>query len=296
MAKSVYKIPADLDASYLDMEIAIRSNDGIGVKPLPMKIVFTYLISFLVCFWAVMNSFISRGTVLQKILFVILWIAFTFLLGKYDATHRMQGALVPTLLNYMPTLSRRVVTRSNSNAIPFYSIVGIKKDGIDKRTGMISFEDGTYGYMYRVVGSASVLLFDSDRNAILDRVDAFYRKLGTESEQIFITTKSSQAVYKQVASLKKTYDNLVVKDPDLVMLANEQFGILKNYVGGSFKAIHQYLIIKADNKEMLLQTKSVLQSELENSTMMIKRCVPLYYEDITHVFGLIFKGKDGSKA
>jgi hypothetical protein len=188
------------------------------------------------------------------------------------------------------------MTRRASNAIPFYSIVGIKKDGIDKKTGMISWEDGTYGFMYRVVGSASILLFDADKIAIIDRVDSFYRKMDTESEIIFLTTKSAQPVYKQVSALKETYDNLQDDDPDLRALANEQFGVLKNYVGGSFRATHQYMIIKGDNKEALSKTKAVVQSELENSSLMIKRCVPLKYNDIISVLQLVYRGKDGGKS
>ena len=37
MAKQAYKIPFDLNASYADMEIAIRTKDGIGFKPAPMQ-------------------------------------------------------------------------------------------------------------------------------------------------------------------------------------------------------------------------------------------------------------------
>lgn len=292
MAKAYYKIPADLNASYLDMELAIRSSDGIGVKPIPMKIIFAYLLSGLVCLWSVLNTFIAQGTIVQKFLYVVLWAALTVLLCSYDNTHRMKAALIPVLLSYFSKANRVLMTRNASDAIPFYTLVGIKKDGIDKKTGLISFDDGTYGYMYRVVGSASVLLFESDKTAILDRVDSFYRKLGTEAELIFLTTKSSQVVYRQVAALKRTYDDLVDRDPDLLALANEQFSVLKDYVGGSFKAIHQYLIIKGDNKEVLQQTKAVLQAELEGSSLMIKRAVTMGFDDITEVLHMVFTGKE----
>lgn len=296
MAKESYKIPCGLDATYLDMEIALQSSDGIGVRPLSMKVILVYLLSGLGCIWMVMNGFVRFGTIVQKILFVVLWIAITMLLVKTDGTHRMSFVMIPTLITYLQKSTRRILTRKDNSAIPFYSIVGIKKDGIDRKTGLISWADGTYGFMYRVVGSASILLFDADKVAIIDRVDSFYRKMNTDSEVIFLTTKSAQAVYKQVQSLKKLYDNLQDDDPDLKMLANEQFGVLKNYVGGSFRAIHQYMIIKSDNMEELKKSKAVLQSELENSTLMIKRCVPLYYDDIINVLQLVYRGKDGGKA
>ena len=289
MAKAAYKIPFDLNATYADMEIAIRSQDGIGLKPMPMKTILAYLLGFLSCFWVMMNTFVKYGTLIQKILFVAAYIVLVFVLCSMDATDRMQMMLIPVLLNYIPKKNRVIMTRTNNNAAPFYSIVGIER--IDPKTGLIEFADKTYGYMYRVIGSASILLFDSDRVAILDRVDAFYRKLNTETEVCFITVKSSQAVYKQLAALKKTYDELEVRDPELIALANEQFDVLRNYVGGTFKSIHQYMILKCENKEVLSQTKNLLQSEVENSSRMIKRCLPLYYDDMIPVLETIYKGK-----
>lgn len=289
MAKPAYKIPSDLNASYADMEIALRSKDGIGFKPLPMKIVLAYVVGVLGAFYVMMNTFIRYGNLGHKALFLLTWGLFMWLLFKTDPTQRMQFSLVPVLLNYIPKKARTVMTRRDSNCLPFYAIVGIKD--IDERTGLVTFEDGTFGYWYRVVGSASILLFDSDRVAILDRVDAFYKKMNTESEVIFLTVKSAQAIYKQLAALRRLYDNLEVRDEDLIYLANEQFDVLKNYVGGTFKSIHQYMILKADNKEVLQQTKNILQSEVENSSMMIKRCIPLYREDILPVMELIYRGK-----
>lgn len=293
--KDSYKIPSGLDASFLDVEIAIKSPDGVGVRPLPVKLIGLYLLSGLACIYLVMNSFVRYGTLAQKVLFIILWVMLTMLLCKYDSTHRFQFMKVPALISYLPRKARTLMTRKSSNPLPFYALVGLKRDGIDKKTGLLSFEDGTYGYMYRVVGNASVLLFEEDKRAIVDRVDAFYRKMGYEAELIFLTAKSAQAVYKQVASLKDTYDRLEDKDPDLVALANEQFDVLKNHVGGAYKAIHQYLIIKGDNREALSATKSVLQSELQSSQLMVKRCSVLSYDDMVHAFQLVYCGKDGGK-
>lgn len=289
MAKQIYRVPFTLDASYADMEITIRTKDGIGFKPAPMKNVLAYVIGFLSCFWIVMNTVMAVAYLPVKIVFCVVYIMAVFMLCKQDPTQRMQAALISPLINYIPKKSRVVMTRSNQNAAPFYQCVGIER--IDDKSGLITFADGTFGYMYRVVGSASILLFDADKTAILDRVDAFYRKMNTDAELIFLTVKSSQAVYKQMAALKRLYDNLEARDPDLLGLAEEQFDVLKNFVGGSFKSLHQYLILKADNREMLSQTKNLLQSEVENSSRMIKRCVPLYYDDIVTVLSTIYKGK-----
>lgn len=288
MARSHYKIPFDLNASYGDMTVTIKSNDGIGLKPVPIKVICAYLLSFMLCFLVLSKTVVSSASFGQKALFCILWLIMTLVLFKYDSTRRMQIELIPTLMSYVPKSNRYVSTQTSGDATGFYNIANIRSIG---KSGLVEFTDGTFGYFYRVVGSASVLLFESDKNAILNRVDSFYRKMNTEAECIFITTKSSQTVYKQVLSLKKRYDNLKNRDPELLELAEEQFRCLKNYVGSSFKSIHQYMVIKADNKEMLMQTKNVLQSEVENSTLMIKRCIPMYGDDITILLELIFRGK-----
>lgn len=289
MSKTSYKIPVDLDQSFADMEISLQAGDGVGPKPMPMKVIFFALCSALVCFWCVMNTFIGTGPTWAVVMFVVLWIILSVLLIRYDATKQMYVQMVPALLGYIPKSARHVVTRSNSRANEFYGISNIKD--INKKTGLVTFADDTYGYFYRVVGSASILVFDDDKAAILRRVDSFYRKFTTDAEIIYMTVKESQKVYRQVANLKRRYDNLEIRDPDLIALANEQFGILKNHVGGSFRSIHQYMILKADSKEALTLAKNVLQSEVENSSLMIKQCTPLYGNDIYDLLRMIFRGK-----
>ena len=258
----MYKIPYGLNATYGDMEISFQGKNGVGSKPIPIKVVLGWLCSALLCFFTVTKTIVSTGTFFQIFLFVVFWIGFTAVFLKYDPTHRLQAALIPTLLNYVRKSDRLVLTRKASNAIPFYNIVGIK--AIDEKNGLVEYLDGTYAYWYRVVGSASILLFDEDRKAILDRVDHFYRNLNTDCEVVFITTKSSQQVYKQIMNLKRRYDALEVRDPDLLEVANAEFRTLRDYVGSSFKCIHQYMILKADNMEVLQMTKNALASEVEN--------------------------------
>lgn len=289
-AKSSYKIPYGLEQSYSDMMISLLSKDGSVGKVVPMVVVLTYILSFLVCMFMVTKTFIgSMGNPIQIGLFVILWAALTVVLAKYDGTRRMNVQRVMTLLNYLPKRSRHVYTRMKNDAGPFWNILGI--DSIES-DGFITFLDKTYGYMYRVVGSASILLFDGDRDAIVSRVDNFYRKWDGDTEIIYITSKEAQKVYRQLANLYRRYENLRNDDPDLRNLGEEQARILKEYVGKEFKSIHQYMILKSNNKEALRVANSILQTEVETSSLMIKQCVPLDLEDEYLVFQSIFQKGD----
>ena len=284
--KSSYKIPATLADGYTSMDIAMSTKDGSVARIFSIKVVLAILVAFIGYFFVLTQTFIKGGTLVQKILFTLLWIAWSVLLIKTDKTNRMNFQKIVTLLAYIPKKARYVFTRKSSKVNAFYSISNISE--IDNK-GMITFNDDTYAYLYRVVGSASILLFQSDQEAIISRVDSFYRKQESNVELIFVTSKESQKVYRQIANLQKTYDNLAVDSDELKMLLEEQFKILKDEVGGTFKSVHQYLVLKADNKEALLRARNILQSEVENSALMIKQCVPLKRrDDIREFFAAVY--------
>ncbi len=97
-------------------------------------------------------------------------------------------------------------------------------------------------------------------------------------------------MYRQIAAMKRRYDRLEVRDPELLDLADQEFRILKNEVGGEFRSVHQYMIIKGDNREALTIGKNTLQSEVENSARMIKQCVALYERDIDELLQTVYRG------
>lgn len=286
-AKQVYKIPYGLNESYANMNISLQSKDGTVGKVFPARVILLYVASLMICLYLMFNTFIgSMSNIGQKIIFIILWLCLTVLVGTVDTTKRMNLELVPVLFNYLPSSARHIYTRTGRNLTPFFLIVGV--ESIDE-DGTVTFTDGTYGYWYRIVGSASILLFDSDRDRIIDRVDNFFRKWNVESEIVFLTDKEAQKVYNQLNALQNRYDNMRTDDPDLKAVAEEQFNTLKNFVGREFKSIHQYMLIKSDNKEALLQSNNLLQSEYENSQLMIKQCVPLGYDDVVDLMATIYR-------
>lgn len=288
MPKISYKIPSSLNRSFLDHEVAL-SGGGFQAKPMPMKVLLFWAGSILTLFWVASSTFVAQADWWLIVLVVIWWLIATAFLGQYSKTKEMKFGAVPALLSYLPTASRRVLTRSSTNPSAFYSVVGI--DGIED-SGLIRYADGTFGQGYLVVGSASVLLFEEDRKSILNRVDAFWRKVDTSCEYTFVTTKEPQRVYHQIANLERRNLALEVRDPELKELMDEQYDILNDYVGRQFASIHQYLLLKADNMEALRRAHSVLQAEVENSSLMIKNCTMLNGEEVTEMLTVLYRGKE----
>jgi len=286
VAKNIYKIPASIARSVLDHEIAL-SGGGWSMKPLPVKVILFWVGSVFALFWVLSSTFLKHADFWLLALIAIWWLLATAFLGRYSAAKEMNFKSIGPLMNYLPKSSRHVVTRTSSDPVPFYSIASI--DDVDE-DGYISFGDGTVGQAYLVVGSASILVFAEDKIAILDRVDAFYRKIDSTVELIWLTTKEPQRVYRQLAHLELRNRALEVQDPELHELLEEQHAILTDYVGRSFNSIHQYLVVKADNLEALRKAHTVLAAEAEESALMIKQLQRLDGADSLDVLKNVYTG------
>lgn len=286
--KESYKIPASLEESYLNMEITMKNKDGIGLKPMPVRFVLIWVAAIMVMFFLVMNdgSPIAQAGGGIRFLFGALWVLFTVVMTRVDDARQMRLELIPSLINYLSKSNRHVYTRRSNSPGAFYGIVGI--EDIDENTGVVRYMDGTFGYWYAVVGSASILLFPEDRNTILSKVDDFYKKLQTDCEIIFVTTKEPQKVIRQKAHLTAQYNNLSYTDPDIDKLYKEQFNTLTDFVGREFKSLHQYMVLKGDTRDSLSIINNIVKNECENSNLVFKECIPLYREDIENVLHTIY--------
>lgn len=283
--KQSYGIKTPMLSTALDTEITLQ-KDGVGLKPLPIKFVIITIVSACLCLKATTSELVSMGNIVQQIIFVCMWITMTILLFMTDKTKRMNFQNIISLLNYMAVgTNRKVVTRRDVPATGMLDMCNIKS--IDK-SGVIRFADRNVGYMYRVTGSASVLLFDSDKKQIINAVDNFYRKVDGNVEYIFITLKEPQKIYNQANAVKHRYNRLSVYDPDLNDLCNNQLIMLRDVVGKKFQSIHQYMIVKADSQEALTAAKITLQSELDSSGLFIKRCIPLFEDEILEVLAAVY--------
>lgn len=158
MAKNSYKIPTSLDSSPLDVEIALRSDSGLGLRPLPLRFILAVLVSFVLWFWAIRVTPLGNMGIVFIVLFSIAWLITSCVLLKLDKTGTLAIERIPAMIAYIPRSARRVYCRTGDSAGPFYNIANIKS--IDEDRGIIYFADGDVGYAYRVVGSGSVLLFD----------------------------------------------------------------------------------------------------------------------------------------
>lgn len=291
MAKTGYKIPENLNKTPFDTLINLKS-DGLGLKPVPLYILLCWVASLMFGIYVVNSTFVKSSGLFGIFLFVITYAVFCSNLFRRDSSGLMQMSLVTTIPDYVPRGKKTINTRDiTKNVYEFYTFLGI--EDIDEDTGVIYFIDGTYGVMYRVVGNASTFLFDKDRDSILDRYRNFVANISASVELTFFTAKEPQQITHQVGNVYKRYKNLEYDDPELKGLLDQQFNCLKNEIGGSYRSIHQYLLIRADNNEELIMGINNLRREVETSTLVFRQCEALDGDGVCEVISHVFSNKGG---
>lgn len=271
MAKPSYKIPATLNRSVLDNEIELAAG-GFRTKPLPLKVIFFWLITGLICMYVVGASPLAKSSLWVRIILVLWIISAGLYFGSWSKTKEMKFMMIPSLVQYFTPGSRKITTRRSSAPQGLMSVVRIRQ--IDD-SGLIHFTDNTVGQLYSVVGSASALLFESDRDYIINRVDGFFRNIDTHTEWNFITTKEPQRVYRQLDNINTQRKNLKHKHPELYGLIDEKFDILDTQVGDQFSSTHQYLLLHSSSLDNLRVAHQTLRAETEGSSAMFKQCMLL---------------------
>lgn len=290
--KQSYKIPTSLDMSYLDTEVALQTNGGIGFRPMPLRVILVWIVAIFGSFLLCLSEHLPFHymSILGKGAFIISVIGFVFLVTASDQGGQSRFKAIRNMCKYMfnKKTERIIRTRSTDDPTTFYRLIGVKE--INEKNGMISFLDGTYGYCYRIVGNASALLFDADRSAIIDRVDNFYRKVPDFIRLEYVTVKEPQKTVSQRANLKRMFRNRDNTDKDILKVMQDSYETLDKFVGGEFKSIHQYLFLVAGSKEYANKAHTILANECSNSGLMFNTVEPLYQEDIEILYHTIYAG------
>lgn len=289
--KNVYRIATSLDRSYLDVEVALQAKSGVGLRPLPLYTIFVWIVAIFGSFLAVSSTVLPLQylPLPLKGVFMLACIAFAYVAMSRDAGNQTRVMAIRNMATYMFVKPSRILkTRSTDPATMLYRLVGIKE--INKKTGMVTYLDGTVAYFYRVVGNASALLFDSDKDAVITRVDNFYRKMPDYIRCEIITVKEPQKVVTNKVRLKQLYAELRTRDKDLIDIMQQSYKNLDEYVGGEFKSIHQYMGLFAGSKEYVNKAHAILVNETQGSGLMMSSVEPLYEDDVIRLMHTIYAG------
>jgi len=291
MAKERFKIPATLDVTYFDMEFNLKSKNGVGImKPVSAKVVLFTLLAGFLWFYIVFQTFIGKGGIPLVIGFSVAWICTAVLLIRTDKTNRTGLELTFSMINYLPKSGRFVSVRMSDMVYNLQKVLNVKS--VDPEDGRILFLDGQIGHCYHIVGSASALMFKQDKQLILDKVDAFYRKLPVGVEVIYDTVYEGHSVEEQVEGVEQTRKKLNVQSKGLHALLDEQHDILKFAINNNqgLTSLHQYLVVRAPSEAALREFENLLIGDVEGEGLMFRLAKTLNYKEMERYFESFING------
>lgn len=305
VAKSSYQLRTPLTKTWADVEVPLTNSDGFGFKkPIAVGTLLIYLLALMMGFCIVsMSDVFKRAGLLCQIAFFIIWCLLVWLLMRTDDTNTHQYSYLPVMLGYYPRDKREVIVRKTTPASVFQSVTGIRKIGdnasVDDATGstyddaLLVFTNGYLGYLYSVTGNASLLLFDSDRDMILDRVRIWENTRPVECEEITITVKSAQSVLHQIGEVQRRANDLAAlglcEDPDMQAMLRQEYTLLEGDVGKLHRSIHQFYVLIAPNYEQLQQAQNTFYGEVNTSSLVYKSVSKYHGEAIGPVLAKIYK-------
>ena len=275
MAKQGYKIPASLDQTHLDRVISISNNPNSPIGLISLKTIVAYVGTGALVGVCWKLGMFNGNSVIFNILYILLVFLFVF-----------------AIIDYLPKRMRFLSTTRNDSVDAFYRLYGIAS--IDDNNGDIRYKNGDYGALLAVSGTGSILVFDEDKNDILDANDAFWRKVDVGMHISEITIKEGQKVDLQLGNYQHRWDKVAKSDsPDDIKnligdMMDAEIDVLANDIAVNYRSIHQYWLLRTTDKESLVALKTIIKGEIENSGLVVRTARTQYYDDVVRVSKIIF--------
>ena len=293
MAKQGYKIPASLDQTHLDRVISISNNPNSPIGLISLKTIVAYVGTGALVGVCWKLGMFNGNSAIFNIVYILLVFLFVSRLINTTKTGELSYKNLFAITDYLPKRMRVLSTTRNSSVDAFYRLYGIAS--VDDNNGDIRYKNGDYGALLAVSGTGSILVFDEDKNDILDANDAFWRKVDVGMYITEITIKEGQKVDLQLGNYQHRWNNLANSDVDeetknlIGDLMDAEVHILADDISMNYRSIQQYWLLRTNNDELLKSMKTLIQHDIDNGSLILKSARTQYVEDIVRMSESIFK-------
>lgn len=263
-----YKVPYTLDAHFGDVKTKLQTETGQGLDhEFTVRGLLTMLSAGAIWMYIVTRSTVfTDGSILGLILFTLGYMGVCFFGLREISIPGLYGYnIFLPFFRYLKTLQHpRINTASYESYWNGLNITGM---GEPTDQGYLRFKDGSYGIVYKIVGDASNSAFDIDKRNSIDAFQQFLRSLPKSVTYTFATNVGGQNVDRQLAHLFDCYDH--EQDPNMIDYIVQEIQELGNYVRNNFMALHQFMILKGDDKTAMSNADRLTRIFIEQNAAVI---------------------------
>lgn len=286
-----YKIPFTLEVSLFDSKTELKSKNGFGIDK---EISIRSMIVFggaTVLLWYIVNRplFLQNGSKFGTILFTIGFYFLIYLMLRELPIPGLYGFnMIPAMFNYI-SKKRHKADRISTAVFGEYDRVAMFTGMVepDWENGLLNFINGDVGRMYHITGEASRNIFDDDRERTINQFANLLRNLENEVAHSIITTVSGQNTQAQIEYLFEL--KVTEVDRKLVEMIDKDIDTLKNHVEGRYKTLHQYMVIRAADTDLLESAQKIVQ-QFASTSNVIDRFKPPTAEEQIEIFKVLYQG------
>lgn len=266
--RNMFKLPFSLDINQLDVSINLTSSGGTFQlkRQITLRVLFVAIAGILLYIVLLFQTPFGLGSGFYGL---IVWtIGYFWLLFKLcvpTLTKQIGMNQIRPMWKYLKKTNKQVFTKRASYKFPVEDLVGIAEY---EDNGKIYYANGDVGCVFEVVGNASILMFDADRDSVLISARNFWRKVNPNVSVVIDSVTAPQRVNENVVHMADRFENLKFESTGLRNLIVNQAGVLDNFVGQEFKSLHQYMIVRATNNEALHDFENWMQ--IQNGSQFLK--------------------------
>lgn len=291
--KSRYSIPYTLDAHFGDVKTQIK-YDGKGSDHYftARGIITAFGSTMLYAFTCWSNRspikpILEHGNLIGTAMFTLGYFGIMyFALREITIPQQYGFNTIEPFIRYIVNFNHREI-KTNSFS-PYGN--GVRITGIKGTTdkGYLQFNDGSYGVLYKIVGSASYNAFDVDRARTIDGFQNFLRMLPMQTTYAFITNTGGQ---KADIQLNHLFDELDTEtDSNMIDYIAEQIRELGGYVEKEFVSLHQYMIIRGDTLAALMDAINTTEIFIEQDRLALTYMTRPSQDDEVKILKQIYGG------
>lgn len=258
--KSSYRIPYSINVRRWDAVIVPPENWPIKKAFKMTTLIFGALGGFIFPLWIFFQSPIAGGGLINKILVILGWEILLFVLIRKEPSGEAGWEFVlPTFLYLLTKNERYISTRGDANVTAIQDVLQLRAvDG----EGTLYFTDGWVGKIYEIDGYASRMLFDNEKEIVIDTFDKYLRQLPPNVSVSIPTQHATLNLDGQVRAARDLADKQTRSD--LRGLAQMKARIMERNISHRFKTINQWLIIMTDDEIQLQDQCLWFETQVRN--------------------------------
>lgn len=260
-AKESYSIPDSINVNALDMPFSLRRGSVGPKKPVTVGLILMIIV--------VTGLFIYIAQFMLKREFgifftlgfsIFYWIFAVSMIKRQRTGERGYKWFVPTINFWFSGKSRFIITRGHAEENEIMKLkYQIPIESWDGQTGLVTFTDGSVAYLIDVVGNGSRSLFQDDVDRIIGAFDFYLEQLKLDTSVTIVSRQAPQDTTIQRNSLAEKRKQNTNQTVDYLLARNIE--MLKNFVEPRFKSIHQYIVLRSRNVDVLNEEYELLLTQ-----------------------------------